>query len=63
MANIFLTAQEVAQMLKLNIMTIYEYIREGKLKAIKFGRNYRILFKDFEKFIDDQRVKTDEDGM
>jgi excisionase family DNA binding protein len=63
MSNLFLTAQEVAQMLKLNIMTIYEYIREGRLKAIKFGRNYRILLKDFEKFIDEQRVKSDEESV
>jgi excisionase family DNA binding protein len=58
MANLFLTAQEVAKILKLNIMTVYEYIREGKLKAIKFGRNYRILNEDFEEFIDEQRVKS-----
>ncbi len=57
MRNSFLTAQEVAEMLKLNIMTIYEYIRLGKLKAIRFGRYYRILSKDFDKFVDSQRIK------
>lgn len=38
----FITAKEIASLLKLNTLTIYGYIRNGKLKAIRFGRNYRI---------------------
>lgn len=52
----FMTPQEVADILKLNVMTVYEYIRTGALKAIKFGRSYRILVKDFERFIESRRV-------
>ena len=52
----FMTPQEIADLLKLNVMTIYEYIRAGTLKAIKFGRSYRVLVKDFEKFIESRRV-------
>ncbi len=52
----FMTPQEVANLLKLNVMTVYEYIRNGALKAIKFGRSYRILSKDFDKFIESRRV-------
>lgn len=51
MTILFLTAKEVADFLKLNILTIYEYIRIGKLKAIRFGRNYRIAKEDLDRFI------------
>jgi excisionase family DNA binding protein len=47
----FLTVQEVAQILKLNILTIYEYIRNHKLQAIKFGRKYRIQRSTLEEFV------------
>lgn len=53
----FLTAKEVANILKLNILTIYEYIRGGKLKAIKFGRTYRIEENDLDVFIREHQVQ------
>lgn len=56
MSKLFLTAKEVADILKLNIMTIYEYIRNGKLQAVKFGRNYRIDEEDLNKFIKRHQV-------
>ncbi len=54
----FLKAKEVAELLQLNILTVYEYIRSGKLKAVMFGRNYRIEGKDLEKFIREHKVKN-----
>jgi len=53
----FYTAQEVAQLLKMNLLTVYDFIRAGRLSAIKFGRNYRVLASDFEKFIREHRVQ------
>lgn len=47
----FLTVKEAAEILKLNIMTVYEYIRRGQLRALKLGRNYRIGIKEFNEFI------------
>ncbi len=57
MTKIFFTAQEVADMLKLNILTIYEYIKKGELPAIKFGRNYRIEEKKLNEFIKKNEVQ------
>ena len=54
----FIKPRDIAKLLKLNIVTIYEYIREGKLRAVKFGRNYRIEEKDLEEFIQQNVVKT-----
>ena len=52
----FYTAQETANILKVNIMTIYRYIKAGKITAYKIGKEFRIEKKEFEKFLD--KVKT-----
>ena len=48
----FMTARETADVLKVNIMTIYRYIKAGKIKAYKIGKEFRIEKKEFEKFLD-----------
>lgn len=52
----FYTAQELAEKLRVNIMTIYRYIKAEKLKAYKIGKDYRIDKKEFENFLN--KVKT-----
>jgi len=44
------TVQEVADVLKVSIKTIYRIIKSGKLKAIKIGQ-WRINKNDLEKLI------------
>lgn len=38
----YYTPQEVADKLKLNVRTLYKWIREDKLKAVKIGDVWRI---------------------
>lgn len=57
MTKRFLKVKEVAELLELNILTIYGYISKAKLQAVKFGRNYRIEKKELEKFIKEHKVK------
>lgn len=38
----YYTPQEVADKLKLNVRTLYKWIRENKLKAVKIGDVWRI---------------------
>lgn len=52
-----LTPEDVAKQLKLNILTIYRYIRKGELAAIKLGRKYRISEEDLAVFINKKRLK------
>lgn len=52
----YLTVREVASILKLNPITIYDYIRQGNLPAFRFGRYYRVDAQDFEKFIRQKRI-------
>jgi putative molybdopterin biosynthesis protein len=47
----FYTAEELADKLRVNVMTIYRYIKAGKLEAYKIGKEFRIAEKDYEKFI------------
>ncbi len=42
-------------MFRMNALTIYEYVREGKLPAVKIGRSYRILDADLDKFIKEHK--------
>jgi len=46
------TAEEVAQITKINKGTILRFIREGKLKAKKFARFYRVKEQDLQAFLD-----------
>ena len=47
----FYRADELAAKLRVNIMTIYRYIKAGKLKAYKFGKEFRIEKTEFDKFL------------
>lgn len=47
----FYTAQEVADLLQLNIATIYRYAREGQIATYKFGRDMRFQPSDIERFV------------
>ena len=53
----FYTTQQVAEKLQVNVMTIYRYIEAGKIKAYKFGKEFRISAEDFNKFLKDNKLK------
>lgn len=52
----FYKAEDLAKLLEVNIMTIYRYIKAGRLKAHKIGRDFRIEKKEFQGFL--KRVST-----
>lgn len=52
----FYRAEELAEKLDVNVMTIYRYIKSGKLKAYKFGKEYRITSVEFDSFLKDSEV-------
>ena len=47
----FYKAEDLAEILEVNIMTIYRYIKAGRLKAYKIGREFRIDKLEFSKFL------------
>ena len=52
----FYTAKELADKLRVNVMTIYRYIKASKIEAYKFGKEFRIEKREFNRFL--KSVKT-----
>ena len=52
-----LTPEQVAGILQVHVLTVYSYIRRGKLEAIRLGRSYRIIPEDLKLFIDSNRIE------
>ena len=47
----FYTPAEIAEKLRVNIMTIYRYIKAGKINAHKLGKDFRISTEEYERFL------------
>lgn len=58
-----LTPDQVAQILQVHQFTVLKYIKQGRIKASKIGRVYRIRQSDLELFLDitSGRVSTPTD--
>ena len=54
--NNLLTPEQVAEILQVHVLTIYGYIRKGKLDAVRLGRNYRIIPEELSRFIESNRI-------
>jgi len=58
--KIYTTAQ-AAEVLQINVQTLRKYIREGKLKASRFGtQEYRITGEDIKAFLDATKITKEE---
>jgi excisionase family DNA binding protein len=47
----FYTAINVASKLGVNVMTIYRYIKAGRINAHKIGKEFRISEVEFQRFL------------
>jgi len=47
----YLTPEEAAEVLHLNVQTVRKYIRQGQLKASKTGRHYKIHTEWIHEFV------------
>jgi len=52
----FYLVGERAERLRVCNMTIYRYIKAGKIKAYKIGKEFRIDDKEFNNFLDKVKV-------
>ncbi|HEV2702441.1 MAG TPA: helix-turn-helix domain-containing protein [Steroidobacteraceae bacterium] len=50
LAATLLSVDQVAQILKLHVRTVRNYVRDGRLKATRIGKQYRITLGDLESF-------------
>ena len=55
------TPEEVAEQLKLSVQTVWRYIREGKLKAARFGKTYRISEEQLREFFNRMSESSGDD--
>ncbi len=46
-----LTVEQAADYLQVHKITVYRYIREGLLPAVKLGKMYRLFSRDVETFL------------
>ncbi|WP_328794110.1 helix-turn-helix domain-containing protein [Herbidospora solisilvae] len=44
------SVEQVANLLGLHVKTVRNYVRDGKLKAVRIGKQYRITREDLEAF-------------
>lgn len=57
MENKFYTPQDIAKTLKVAYMTVYRWIKNGKLEAYKIEKQYRVKENDLKKFIEISKVR------
>ena len=53
----FYLVEELAERLRVSTMTIYRYIKAGRLRAFKIGKEFRIGEKEFNDFMNKARTK------
>ena len=51
------TPQEVADYLKVDVRTVYRWLRDGELNALRFRREYRISETDLRDFLERHRTR------
>ncbi|MBT9165129.1 MAG: hypothetical protein DDT22_01339 [candidate division WS2 bacterium] len=54
-----LVIKEVAEYFKVTPDTIRKWIKKGKLRAIKVGKNWRVTVKDLERFVESGSSRMD----
>lgn len=47
----YYSIEEIATMLKVAYLTVYRWVRAGKLVALKAGKQYRIRKEELDKFM------------
>ena len=52
----YFTCEEVAEITGFKIATVWQWVREKKLPAIKFGKVYRIAEDDLKTYIESRRT-------
>ncbi|MBI4973310.1 helix-turn-helix domain-containing protein [Candidatus Roizmanbacteria bacterium] len=53
----YMLLKEIASILRVHILTVRRWVIKGKLPAYSLGKEYRVKKSEFEKFLNDRRVK------
>ncbi len=52
----FYLVEELAEKLRVSNMTVYRYIKAGKLMAHKIGKEFRITDLEFKNFLENTKI-------
>lgn len=58
MTDIFYTLEELSKLLKVSKMTLYRYIKSGKLPAYKLWKEIRVKITEYNTFLERSRFVT-----
>ena len=58
MANQMMTVDEVANYLKMKVVTIYKHAQQGRIPAFKVGSSWRFKKSTIDKWIEKQEKNT-----
>ena len=53
------TIEELVEVLQVTRRTIYNYLKDGKLKAVKMGKYWRVTEKQLEEFLSPTNEKKE----
>lgn len=56
-----MTTHDIAELLKVSEATVRTWIHERELRAIRFGREYRVAVKDLEAFVNAHETRPVQD--
>jgi excisionase family DNA binding protein len=54
-----LTVTEVAATMRVSNMTVYRLIKGGELRALRVGKNYRVLESDLARYLSGRAVRVE----
>ena len=57
LSKAFMTTHEIAELLKVSEATVRSWIHQRDLRAVRFGREFRIAVKDLEDFVNAHATK------
>jgi len=58
MNDIFYNVEQISQMLNIHPKTVQRYIREGRLRAAKIGKSWRVTGHDLSMFIEGSNLSS-----
>lgn len=56
----YYTIDEVAELFRVVYMTVYRWIRSGRLPAYKFGKQYMVKQSDIDEFVKSSKYKVED---
>lgn len=56
----FFTTHEIAELLKISEATVRSRIHDGDLRAVRFGREFRVAARDLESFVNAHATRPPE---